>query len=170
MREYIFIFRTNHTLSSHVHRKLKFKLTQIQMLFSVHANLAFIKELFIRSRISPVSENVRLIFVCISLFINIPAIEAGLPSFVLSFRAIQCLKLSKLRNDRNPLIPASGLGIFSCRLARYLASFKRHVALSYKQLFKADFHSVQNVARLTFSERFLLNYKQSSGTNLISCG
>ena len=35
---------------------------------------------------------------------------------------------------------------------------------------KADFHSVQNVARLTFSERFLLNYKQSSGTNLISCG
>ena len=35
---------------------------------------------------------------------------------------------------------------------------------------KADFHSVQNVARSTFSERFLLNYKQSSGTNLISCG
>ena len=36
--------------------------------------------------------------------------------------------------------------------------------------FKADFHSVQNVARSTFSERLLLNYKQSSGTNLISCG
>ena len=35
---------------------------------------------------------------------------------------------------------------------------------------KADYHSVQNVARSTFSERFLLNYKQSSGTNLISCG
>ena len=35
---------------------------------------------------------------------------------------------------------------------------------------KADFHSVQNVAQSTFSERFLLNYKQSSGTNLISCG
>ena len=35
---------------------------------------------------------------------------------------------------------------------------------------KADFHSVQNVGRSTFSERFLLNYKQSSGTNLISCG
>ena len=35
---------------------------------------------------------------------------------------------------------------------------------------KADFHSVQNVARSTFSERFLLNYKQSSGKNLISCG
>ena len=35
---------------------------------------------------------------------------------------------------------------------------------------KADFHSVQNVARSTFSERFLLNYKQASGTNLISCG
>ena len=35
---------------------------------------------------------------------------------------------------------------------------------------KADFHSVQNVARSTFSEHFLLNYKQSSGTNLISCG
>ena len=35
---------------------------------------------------------------------------------------------------------------------------------------KADFHSVQNVARSTLSERFLLNYKQSSGTNLISCG
>ena len=34
---------------------------------------------------------------------------------------------------------------------------------------KADFHSVQNVARSTFSERFLLNYKQSSETNLISC-
>ena len=117
------IFRTNHTLSSHVHRKLKVKLTQIQMLFSVHDNIAFIKELFIiRSRISPVSENVRLIFVSISLFINITAIEAGLPSFVLSFRAIQCLKLSKLRgNDRNPLIPASGLGIFSSRLARYLS-------------------------------------------------
>ena len=30
---------------------------------------------------------------------------------------------------------------------------------------KADFHSMQNVARSTFSERFLLNYKQSSGTN-----
>ena len=52
---------------------------------------------------------------------NISAIDAGLPSFVLSFRAIQCLKLSKLRNDRNPLIPASGLGVFSSRLARYLA-------------------------------------------------
>ena len=25
---------------------------------------------------------------------------------------------------------------------------------------KADFHSVQNVVRSTFSERFLLNYKQ----------
>ena len=124
------IFRTSHTLSSHLHRKLKFKLTQIQMLFSVHDNLAFIKELFIR--ISPVSENVRLIFVCISLFINITAIEAGLPSFVLSFRAIQCLKRLKLRNDRNPLIPASELGIFSSRLARYLASFKRHLALPYK--------------------------------------
>ena len=35
---------------------------------------------------------------------------------------------------------------------------------------KADFHSVQNVARSTFSARFLLNYKQSSGTNFISCG
>ena len=35
---------------------------------------------------------------------------------------------------------------------------------------KVDFHSVQNVARSTFSERFLLNCKQSSGTNLISCG
>ena len=122
------IFRTNHTLSSHVHRKLKFKLTQIQILFSVH-DIAFIKELFIRSRISPVSENVRLIFVCISLFVNITAIEAGSPSFVLSFRAMQCLKLSKLRNDRNPLIPAS---IFSSRLARYLTSFKRHLALPYK--------------------------------------
>ena len=135
LREYMFIsdiFRTNHTLSSHVHRKLKFKLTQIQMLFSVHENLAFIKELFIRSRISPVSENVRLIFVCISLFINITAIEAGSPSFVSWFRAIQYLKLSKLRNDRNPLIPASELGIFSSRLARYLASFKRHLALPYK--------------------------------------
>ena len=123
------IFRTNHTLSSHVHRKLKFKLAQIQMLFSVHDNLVFIKELFIRSRI--ISENVRLIFVYISLFINITAIEAGLPSFVLSFRAIQCLKLSKLRNDRNPLIPASGLGIFSSGLAIHLASFKRHLALPY---------------------------------------
>ena len=38
------------------------------------------------------------------------------------------------------------------------------------KVLKADFHSVQNVARSTFSERFLLNYKQSSGTNLISCG
>ena len=36
--------------------------------------------------------------------------------------------------------------------------------------FRADFHSVQNVARSSFSERFLLNCKQSSGTNLISCG
>ena len=101
------------------------------MLFSVHDNLAFIKELFIKSRISPVNENVRLIFVCISLFISITAIEAGLPSFVLSFRirAIQCLRLSKLRNDRNPLSrQLSGLGIFSSRLARYLASFKRHLA------------------------------------------
>ena len=35
---------------------------------------------------------------------------------------------------------------------------------------KTGFHSAQNVARSTFSERFLLNYKQSSGTNLISCG
>ena len=87
LREYMFIsgiFCTNHTFSSHVHRKLKFKLlTQFQMLFSVHDNLAFIKELLIRSRISPVSENVRLIFVCISLFVNITAIEAGLTSFVL---------------------------------------------------------------------------------------
>ena len=113
LHEYMFIygiFRMNHTLSLHVHRKLKFKLTQIQMLFSVHDNLAFIKELFIRSRISPVSENMRLIFVCISLFITIKGVEAGLPSFGLSFRAIQCLKLSKLRNDQNPLIRASGLG------------------------------------------------------------
>ena len=106
------IFRTNHTLSSHVRRKLKFKLTQIQMLFSVHDNLAFIKELFIRSRISSVSENVRLIFVCTSLFINITAIEAGLLSFVLSFRAVQCLKLSKLRNDRNQFIPQAGSEYF----------------------------------------------------------
>ena len=37
-------------------------------------------------------------------------------------------------------------------------------------IFKADFHSVQNIVRSTFSERFLFNYKQSSGTNLISCG
>ena len=85
LREYMLIsgiFRTNHTLSSHARRKLKSKLTQIQMLFSVQDNLAFIKELFKRSRISPVSENVRLIFVCISLFINITAIEGSLPSFV----------------------------------------------------------------------------------------
>ena len=41
---------------------------------------------------------------------------------------------------------------------------------SCRRSLKADFHSVQNVARSTFSERFLLNYKQSSGTNLISCG
>ena len=33
---------------------------------------------------------------------------------------------------------------------------------------KADFHSVKNVARWTFCDRFLLKYKQSSGTNLIS--
>ena len=44
------------------------------------------------------------------------------------------------------------------------------VSTSYlqKAILKADFHSVQNVARSTFSERFLLNYKQSSGTNLIA--
>ena len=53
-------------------------------------------------------EHLRLIFVCISLFINITAIEAGLLSFVLSFRAVQCLKLSKLRNDRNQFIPQAG--------------------------------------------------------------
>ena len=123
----VFFARTTLFLffSFYVRRKLKFKLTQIQMLFSVHGNLAFIKELFIRSRISPVS-------VWISLFINITAIEASLPSFVLSFRGIQCLKLSKLRKDRNPLIPASWLGIFSARLAKYLASFKRHLAIPYK--------------------------------------
>jgi hypothetical protein len=33
---------------------------------------------------------------------------------------------------------------------------------------KADFHSVQNVARSTFNVCFLLKYKHSSGTNLIS--
>ena len=104
------IFRTNHSLSPHVHRKLKFKLTQIQMLFSVHDNLAFIKELFIRSRISPVSENVTdYIFVCISIFINIRAIEAGFPSFVLSFRVIQCLKL-KTSKWSKPVDPGKRVG------------------------------------------------------------
>ena len=85
------IFRTSHTLSWHVLRKLKFKLIQIQMLFSVHDNLAFIKELFI-------SENVRLIFVCISLVINITAIEAGLPSFcfvVSNYTMFETIETSK---------------------------------------------------------------------------
>ena len=50
---------------------------------------------------------------------------------------------------------------FSCGRLRFL---------SVDRSLKADFHSVQNVARSTFSERFLLNYKQASGTNLISCG
>ena len=39
--------------------------------------------------------------------------------------------------------------------------------MTSKKPVKADFYSVQNVARSTFSERFLLNYKQSNGTNLI---
>ena len=40
---------------------------------------------------------------------------------------------------------------------------------SCKRCTKADSHSLQNVVRSTFCNRFLLKYKQSSGTNLISC-
>ena len=42
-----------------------------------------------------------------------------------------------------------------------MSSFFLFVFSHFKHL-KADFHSVQNVARSTFSERFLLNYKQRS--------
>ena len=77
---------------------------------------------------------------------------------ILSGSCKYCVRVSQriVRSDR--LLKKIGLDISES------ARFRNIMRI------KADFHSVQNVARSTFSERCLLNYKQSSGTNLISCG
>ena len=70
----------------------------------------------------------------------------------------------------SPAASFLGVDLYSFHIRTGFESHREDPTKSPTCGLKADFHSVQNVARSTFSERFLLNYKQSSGTNLISCG